>query len=189
MGLKSDILNFEVDILNSVIVITTVLIIIIIVNFIIRTYNDIAELKELRTSAFDNLGFSLNKRYNDIEDILNFCKQYITDENRFVVKLLQIKLLPVEQKLEVENDLIKDLRVLLNEAIESQMFNDSEEFKELRIRLAKSEKIIFEAMNALNLRTDVYNKKINNFPNILVAKLAKFKELPEYDIDFITRKP
>ena len=108
MGLKSDILNFEVDILNSVIVITTVLIIIIIVNFIIRTYNDIAELKELRTSAFDNLGFSLNKRYNDIEDILNFCKQYITDENRFVVKLLQIKLLPVEQKLEVENDLIKD---------------------------------------------------------------------------------
>ncbi len=161
--------------------------VIIIANFIIRTYADFIELKTLRDSCFGSLEGALIQRYNAMEEIINYSKGYIDDENRFIVKLLQIKMLPIGQKLEVEKDLVSELKVLLNEACDIQELAESQEFTNLRIKLAKSEKAIYESLNTLNTRSKEYNLKIADFPNSIVARLAKLQKLPAYRIDYVTR--
>jgi LemA protein len=161
--------------------------VIIIANFIIRTYADFIELKTLRDSCFGSLEGALIQRYNAMEEIINYSKGYIDDENRFIVKLLQIKMLPINQKLEVEKDLVSELKVLINEACDIPELASSKEFTELRIKLAKSEKAIYEALNVINTRSKDYNLKITDFPRSIVAKLAKVSKMPCYKIDFVTR--
>lgn len=167
--------------------VTAGIVIIIITRYLIRTYKEIDELKNLRESSFENINTALNQRYNVMEDLINFSKNYINDENRFIVKLLQAKLLPVDQKLEVENNLVRDFKNLLNGAIESEMFDNSQEFSNLRVKIAKSEKILYESLDGLNRRTMAYNKKIVSVPSNLVAFLAKFRPLKVYEIEYISR--
>ncbi len=164
-----------------------ILAVIIIANFIIRTYSDFIELKILRDSCLDSLEGALIKRYDVMEEIINASKGYVEDENRFIVKLLQAKMLPIIQKLEVEKDLTSELKILLNEACDNEILVSSKEFMALRIKLAKSEKAIYEALTTINTRSKEYNFKIAEFPNSIVAKLAKAKRMPIYKLDFITR--
>ncbi len=159
----------------------------IVSNYIIRTYSEILELKTLRNSCLESLEGALIQRYNAMEELINFAKPYINDENRFIVKLLQIKMLPINQKLEVEKDLVSELKVLINEACDIPELASSQEFTDLRIKLAKSEKAIYEALNIINTRSKDYNLRISDFPRSVVAKLAKVSKMPCYKIDFVTR--
>ena len=61
------------------------------------------------------------------------------------------------------------------------------EFSNLRVKIAKSEKILYESLDGLNRRTMAYNKKIVSVPSNLVAFLAKLRPLKVYEIEYISR--
>jgi len=155
--------------------------------FAVRTYKELVELRNLRFSMVSSLEKALINRYNIMENLIVYSKGFITDENRFVVKLLQARLVPLEERAQIERELIEELRTLLEMINEIPQLKNDKDFTTLRLQLAKAEKIIYEAEDAFNTRTYEYDKAIQSFPKSIIALLAGFKPLNAFEVDFVTR--
>ncbi len=156
-------------------------------SFAIKTYKELEELRELRKSTVMGLEKALTNRYNIMENLIVFSKGYIEDQNRFVVKLLQARLVPVEERFTIEKELVEELRSLLSMISEIPPLKADRDYTTLRLQLAKAEKIIFEEEEAFNERTLEYDKAVTSFPKNIVATLAGFKPSPIFKINYLTR--
>jgi LemA protein len=155
--------------------------------FSVRTYKELVELRELRKSAVSELDKALINRYNVMENMIIFSKDYIEDQNRFVVKLLQARLVPVEERTAIEKELVEELGKLISMISDISELTNDKKYTTLKLQLAKSEKIIFEADEAFNDRTVDYDRVVKCFPKSMVAKLAGFKAYPIFEVEYLTR--
>ena len=164
-----------------------IILIVLSINYTIRSYKELKELREIRNSCLENLERALVQRYDVMEELIEFSSGFIEDENSFVVKLLQAKLVPTSERLFLEKDLVHDLERLINHINDIPQLSSERDFMTLRLKLAKAEKAISEAKGALNERSKGYNDEILSFPKNLIAKVCGFKKVPLYDMEYITR--
>ena len=155
--------------------------------FAVKTYKELEELKELRKSTILGLDKALTNRYNIMENLIVFSKGYIEDQNRFVVKLLQARLVPLEERVTIEKELVEELRSLLSMISEIPPLKADRDYTTLRLQLAKAEKIIFEEEEAFNERTIEYDKAVTSFPKNVIAILAGYKSAPTFEVNYLTR--
>ena len=153
----------------------------------IRIYQKVSELESLKKSSLESLNSALNRRYDVIEGLVNYSNGLLSDENGFVVKLLQAKLLPINEKVNVEKELIEKLKKVLDEIYSIEEINNSKELTKLRLLLAKSEKIINEITISLNDLIREENAIASGFPSGIVAKTFGLKKQEEFYIEFVTR--
>ncbi len=168
-------------------IIILIFIVIIFIAYILSSCKELKELKQMRNSCLDNLCRALELRYNVMQDMIDFSKGYVEDENRFVAKLLQIKLVSPIERVALDADVVKDLKNLIFEIGNVPALCDSQKFKDLRCQLAKAEKAIFEAKNSLNERSNEFNELINRFPKNIASRICGFKKVSTYEIKFISR--
>lgn len=154
-------------------IIICVIFIIAIVVYLARKYKEISEQSEIITECTKSLNEALEGRYDAMEDMINYSRDYLEDENRFVVKLVQAKLMSVGEKSLVEKELISELKKLMRIIGEQPELNNGREYDTIRFNLAKSEKKIFEQESDLNRLTDEYNNLISSFPIRFVAMLRR----------------
>ena len=74
--------------------IVVILLIVGIIYFAIRTYREIENAQVLRYESVGNLEAALMMRYEVIEKLINYSSGRIKDENRFIIKLLEARLIP-----------------------------------------------------------------------------------------------
>ncbi len=163
------------------------IVILILIIYSIRIYKRVTELESLKNSSLESLNSALSRRYDVIEGIINYSNGLLSDENGFVVKLLQAKLLPINEKVSVEKELIEKLKRVLSEIYEIEEINNSKELTKLRLLLAKSEKIINEITVSLNDLIREENSIICGLPNSIISKIFGFKKQELYEIEFVTR--
>lgn len=152
-----------------------------------KTVRKLDEIKSLRESSFESLDIALNKRYEVIEDLINYSRSIFDEDNRFIIKLLEAKLIPVKERFPVEKELIVGLSKLIKTISSTDENINSKELTGLRLSLAKSEKYIFEAVNNLNRLTKEYNEAILQFPQSIIAKARKIEPEPMVQVKYITR--
>ena len=168
-------------------VILGILLIAVIVYFAIRVYREIEEAETLSIEAVGNLEAALRMRYEVIEKLINYSSGRIKDENRFIIKLLEAKLIPTMERATVEKELVCDLKDLLLMIDEIPDLKCKKELTDYRLALAKAEKNIYDAKSFLNDKIRDYNRLLNTFPKNIVGTIGKFKVKDYYDIDFVTR--
>ena len=154
-------------------IIICVIFIIAIVVYLARKFKEINEQSEIITECTKSLNEALEGRYDAMEDMINYSRDYLEDENRFVVKLVQAKLMSVGEKSLIEKELISELKKLMRIIGEQPELNNGREYDTIRFNLAKSEKKIFEQESDLNRLTDEYNNLISSFPIRFVAMLRR----------------
>ena len=152
-----------------------------------KKYKEIKEQSIIIDECINSLSEALEGRYEVMEELINFSRGFLDDENRFVVKLVQAKLVPTNERQYVEKELVAELKRLLVIIGETPALKQDQEYNSLRIDLAKAEKIIFEHKNDLNRLTKEYNTLIKVFPANIVAALGGFKAKNGFNIEFVTR--
>lgn len=164
-----------------------ILLIVGITLFAIRTYREIEDARILRNESVGNLEAALMMRYEVVEKLINYSSGRIKDENRFIIKLLEARLIPTLERMKVEKELVSDLKdlLLMIEAIPD--LKCKKELTDYRLSLAKAEKNIYDAKCYLNEKTREYNRLLDTFPKNVVGILGKFLPEEYYEIDFITR--
>ena len=158
-----------------------------IVYFAIRTYREIEDAALLRKESVGNLEAALMMRYAVVEKIINYSSGRIKDENRFIIKLLEARLIPTLQRMPVERELVGNLKDLLLMIENIPDLKCKKELTDYRLALAKAEKNIYDAKTFLNEKTRDYNRLIENFPKNIIGKFGKFRVKDYYEIDFVTR--
>lgn len=155
--------------------------------FAIRTYREIEDAALLREESVGNLEAALMMRYEVIENLINYSSGRIKDENRFIIKLLEARLIPTVERMKVERELVSDLKDLLFMIDGIPDLKCKKELTDYRLALAKAEKNIYDAKSFLNEKTREYNRLLESFPKNIVGKLGKFIVKDYYEIDFVTR--
>lgn len=153
-----------------------------------RKYKDIKEQSLIIDECVNSLEEALEARYKCMEDLIDFSGDYLEDESRFVVKLVQARLLPVEEKLMVEEEFVSELQKLLLYIADVPELYDTQEYESIMVRLSKAEKIIFEECMNLNRLASAYNKNISKIPTNIIAKLGGFKERCGFDTEYVVKK-
>ena len=152
-----------------------------------KKYKEIKEQSIIIDECTNSLSEALEGRYHVMEELINFSSGFLDDENRFVVKLVQAKLVPTNERQFVEKELVAELKRLLLMISENPELKQDKDYNTLRIDLAKAEKIIFEHKNDLSRLTKEYNSLIKSFPANIVALLGGFKAKKGFNTEFVTR--
>ena len=153
----------------------------------VKTYREIEDAAMVREESVGNLEAALMMRYQVVEKLINYASGRIKDENRFIIKLLEARLIPTLERVNVEKELVIDLKDLLLKIDGIPDLKCKKELTDYRLALAKAEKNIYDAKTFLNEKTRDYNRLLNSFPKNIVGKFGKFQMKDFYEIDFVTR--
>lgn len=168
-------------------VIFVIILIALVAFFSVKTYKEIKEAEVLREESVGNLEAALMMRYEVVEKLINYSSGRIKDENRFIIKLLEARLIPTLERMKVERELVGNLKDLLFMIEGIPDLKCKKELTDYRLSLAKAEKNIYDAKTFLNDKTREYNRLIENFPKNIIGKFGKFRVKEYYEIDFVTR--
>ncbi len=168
-------------------VILLIIVIAIFVFFAMKTYKEIIAAEELRKETVGALEAAFMARYEVMDKLIAYAKDRLQDQNQFIIKLLEARLIPTEERMQVEKELVKVLKNLLYSIEEIPDLKCKKELTDYRLALAKAEKNIFEAKTMLNDKTREYNRLLETFPKNIVGKIGRFNVKPYYEVDFITR--
>lgn len=157
--------------------------------FSINVLREIEDANTLRKESVGALEAAFMMRYDVIEKLIQYanCTGKLQDENRFIIKLLEAKLIPTLERVEVEKELVGELKNLLYFIEEVPELRGRKELTDYRLALAKAEKNIYDAKTFLNDKTREYNHLLETFPKSIIAKIKKYNPYPYYETEFVTR--
>lgn len=169
-------------------IILAIIIILIIYGFAL--YNNLVSLKNNVATAWSNIDVLLKQRHDELPKLVETCKQYMGYEQETLVKVMQARegvqqarasgnvtaLGPAEGQLRAT---IGNLFAVA-EAYPNLKANES--FQQLQTRITGLENSIADRREFYNDSVNVFNTRIEQFPEALIARNFSFKEASRLEI-------
>jgi LemA protein len=162
--------------------------------FVGLAYNRFVRLRNLVANSWSNTETELKRRYDLIPNVVETVKQYAAHEKAVLelVTAARAQAMATNGKsadvqAPAEQELIKDLRVLLATAEAYPDLKASENFLELQRELALTEDRIQLARRIYNANVLALNTRVEVFPTNLIARMFGFAQSSYFEIDEAAR--
>lgn len=151
--------------------------------YIIMIYNNLVSLKHNVSKAWANIDVLLKQRHDELPKLVETCKQYMKYEQETLEKVMQARSL-VHQAREsqdiqalggAEANLRAGLGKLFALAESYPELKSNENFLHLQSRITGLENAIADRREFYNESVNVNNVRIEQFPDLIVARLMNFK--------------
>ncbi len=157
----------------------------------ISIYNHLVRLKHNVSKAWSNIDVLLKQRHDEIPKLVETCKQYMKYEQETLEKVMQARA-QVAQAREnqdvaglglAEGALRMGLGNLFALSEDYPELRANENFQHLQSRISTLENTIADRREFYNESVNINNIGIEQFPDIIVARLLGFgpRELLEFD--------
>ncbi len=154
------------------------------VMYVVVIYNNLVSLKHSVSKAWSNIDVLLKQRHDEIPKLVETCKQYMKHEQETLEKVMQARsaVASARERGDVsslgpaESQLRLGLGSLfaLAEAYPDLKANDN--FKHLQQRISGLEEAIADRREFYNESVNANNVRIEQFPDVIVARFLNFKE-------------
>lgn len=170
----------------TIIIIIAVLLLI----YIVFIYNKIIHARNMNKEAFSNVDVALKQRYDLVPNLLETVKGYANYEGNILEKVAKMRSnkVNIDERSGLETDFTKDMKSILLIMENYPDLKASEGFIKFQNNLVKIEETIENARRYYNGTTRNYNILIQKFPNNIVAKLFRCKEIEFFEVDLVTRQ-
>lgn len=164
------------------IVITLVILAIVAIYFVI-TYNGLVNIKHNVEKAWANIDVLLKQRHDELPKLVDTCKQYMKFEQETLEKVIQARSRVSDAREShnvaalgvAENALRSGLGQLFALAESYPELKANEQFLHLQSRISGLENAIADRREFYNDSVNINNVRIEQFPDLIVAKLFNFK--------------
>lgn len=166
-------------------------ILVVIVGYIIVIYNNLVTLKHAVSKSWSNIDVLLKQRHDEIPKLVEVCKQYMGYEKDTLQKVMEARtrVSNAQQQGDMnalgaaEGMLRMGLGNLFAVAEDYPELKANENFQHLQQRISGLENSIADRREYYNESVNRNNVRIEQFPDIVVARLLAFKpfELLEFD--------
>lgn len=166
-------------------------ILVVVVGYIIVIYNNLVTLKHAVSKAWSNIDVLLKQRHDEIPKLVEVCKQYMGYEKDTLQKVMEARtrVSKAQQQGDMnalgaaEGMLRMGLGNLFAVAEDYPELKANENFQHLQQRISGLENSIADRREYYNESVNRNNVRIEQFPDIIVARLLAFKpfELLEFD--------
>ncbi|MEQ1767367.1 MAG: LemA family protein [Methylotenera sp.] len=159
------------------------LIVAVIAVYFIITYNSLVNIKHNVAKAWANIDVLLKQRHEELPKLIDTCKQYMQYEQETLEKVIQARSRVSDAREShnlaalgnAENALRSSLGQLFALAESYPELKANEQFLHLQSRISGIENAIADRREFYNDSVNINNVRIEQFPDLLVAKLFNFK--------------
>ncbi len=169
-------------------------IIVIAVLWVVASYNGLVTLKNRAKEAWADIDVQLKRRYDLIPNLVETVKGYATHERELFERVTKARVSAmsaqgVHEKAEAENMLSGTLKTLFAVSENYPDLKASVNFLELQRELTDTEDKVQASRRFYNTNVRDLNIKIESFPDNLIAKAFKFKEMELFEATAGEKEP
>ncbi len=166
-------------------------VIVVVVVYAINIYNHLVRIKHNVAKAWSNIDVLLKQRHDEIPKLVETCKQYMKFEKETLEKVMQARnqVSSARQSQDMaglgtaEGMLRMGLGNLFAVAEAYPDLKANETFQHLQTRISTLESAIADRREFYNESVNINNTRIEQFPDIIIARLLNFtaRDLLEFD--------
>lgn len=164
--------------------IITLGILIILAVYGVTIYNSLVQIKHNVTKAWANIDVLLKQRHDELPKLVETCKQYMKFEQDTLTRVIEArsKVFTAREAQNVtalgqaEGGLRAALGSLFALAESYPDLKANQTFQQLQTRISSLENAIADRREFYNESVNVNNVRIEQFPDVIVARLLNFRE-------------
>ncbi|QID18738.1 LemA family protein [Nitrogeniibacter mangrovi] len=170
----------------SVTAIVVLALIAIAVLYGIVIYNNLVRLKHNIAKAWANIDVLLKQRHDELPKLVEVCRQYKQFEERTLTRVIEARSRVSEARAQQDVPALGAAEGMLRMGL-GQLFavaeaypelKTNEHFMQLQTRITSLENAIADRREMYNESVNVHNVRIEQFPDLLVARLLQFAARP-----------
>ena len=160
----------------------------IILIYTILIYNGLVALKNNINQDWSNIDVLLKQRYDELPKLIKVCEGYMQHEQKTLEAVVKARSLvnsagSDEQKLQAQNMLTDTLKSLFMVVERYPDLKADSGFRQLSNRISEIEDQIADRRELFNASVTIFNTRIEQFPDVIVARLFNFTGRTLWQID------
>ena len=165
------------------IIFTVIVLIIFLLGYVVSIYNHLVLLKNNVTKSWANIDVLLKQRHDELVKLIDVCKKYMLHETTLLTSIVELRTKAetirevgdVDTIGKIEGNLQKSLGSMFAVAENYPELKSNNNFIELQTRVSALENSIADRRELYNENVTINNTRLQQFPDILVARLFNFK--------------
>ncbi len=159
----------------------------------IVSYNRFVSQRNLIRDSWANIDTELRRRYDLIPNLIETVKGYAAHEKETLENVTKARAMAIaaqdpEAAAQADNMLTAALRQLFAVSENYPNLKANENFLQLQNELANTEDRIQTSRRFYNANVRDYNRRVQSFPSMIVARFGKFTEEKFFEIDEAMRE-
>lgn len=155
--------------------------------YVISVYNSIVQVKNNVEKAWKNIDVLLMQRHDELPNLVEICKAYMTHERQVLERVVQLRQLylaarSTDKKVAIENELNRQVQGLGMLVEQYPDLKAHQNFLYLQGRISALEDQISDRREFFNDSVNIYNIQVERFPEVLVARLLGYRTRAFLDV-------
>ena len=151
--------------------------------YLTGAYNQMVSSTLEADRAFANVEVSLKQRHDELPQLVEICRGYMTHEKEVLERVVQLRSRfssagGVDDKVVTENELGRALSGLVARAEAYPDLKANKLFLELGDRLTEIEREIADRRELFNAAVTAFNTYIQSFPTLAIAGIFRYRARP-----------
>lgn len=164
----------------SLVILAIVLFVVIgLVGYFVGIYNGLIQVRNNIDKAWANIDVLLKQRHDELPKLIETCKGYMKYEQGLLEKITQartafLNATSIEDKTKAENQLAAGLKTLFAVSENYPDLKANASFLQLQGRISGLENEIADRREFFNESVNVYNIRIQQFPDMILANMLAY---------------
>ena len=165
-----------------------VFILAVLVFYVVAVYNGLIHLKNSIDKDWSNIDVLLKQRFDELPKLIKVCEGYMQHEKQTLEAVIKARSMvsgggSEAQQMQAQNALTDTLRSLFMVVERYPDLKADKSFRQLGARISELENQIADRRELYNDTVNLYNIRIEQFPDVLIAKPFNFNNRPLWKIN------
>ncbi len=158
------------------------------VAYVILIYNGLVQLRNDIDKAWSNIDVLLKQRFDELPKLIKVCEGYMQHEQKTLEAVIKARSMVGNarsdgEKISAQNALSDTLKSLFMVVERYPDLKADKAFNQLGARITEIEDMIADRRELFNESVNIFNIRIEQFPDVVVAKLFNFAGRTLWKID------
>lgn len=159
-----------------------------VVFYTVFLYNNFVQMKNDVDKAWSNIDLLLKQRFDELPKLIKVCEGYMQHEQRTLEAVIKARaqlnnVSGQKEKLQAENALSQTLRSLFMVVERYPELKADAGFRRLGERISEIEDMIADRRELFNDYVNIYNIRLDQFPDLVIARFFRFTPRTLWQID------
>lgn len=156
--------------------------------YIVIIYNGFVALKNNIDQNWSNIDVLLKQRYDELPKLIKVCEGYMQHEQKTLEAVVKARSMvnsagSEEQKLQAQSMLTDTLKSLFMVVERYPDLKADAGFRQLSNRISEIEDQIADRRELYNASVTIYNTRLDQFPDVIIARIFNFDSRNLWKID------
>jgi len=172
----------------ALIILAVILVLILgLIGYVILIYNNLVAVKNNIDKAWSNIDVLLKQRFDELPKLVKVCEGYMQHERETLEAVIKARSMAGSStgdadSLNAQNAISSALKSLFAVSEKYPELKADASFRQLQARVSELENSIADRRELFNSTVNIYNIRIEQFPDVLISNALNYKSRSLWEI-------